>query len=438
MQFSKSAQLKPLDLANPFYHKANHEPKRRATLPTLDLATRDTDGIGTALGSPPDSGMAGMDLSIPGSEIGLAVTTLADKRRSRSANDLSLVMVQQSPKQRRRSSEIRFWRESFAGSVLLHPNTPPEEPAEIDPLDGHSDGDGAGAHAGPSVGLEGSARSVSSTSASDAKASSAVFVAPRPATAGPGRSDDIERRVTELEASLQRFQHSLDRLTVVSRANSLSPALQTQRARRQQHTPSVLVHTLQNPSWRPESLDDDFRDPQYEDAGEVLEREWGGSGTHSPHDRQRVQSKTPSDGTIRQGSFTALYNMLSDERAARNKLETEMYNLQREVTSMATRLERGSWSSYHVPPLPVHHRPRTPEESVRGVSSHSAYDPRVVSRFSGSESVAESEISGLNSSRLGHRPVLQDEDLATPSYDMFRTPLEGNGPYGNFRDSEMF
>jgi hypothetical protein len=239
-----------------------------------------------------------------------------------------------------------------------------------------------------------------------------------------------------LESSLQKFQLSLDRLTVGNYSNSQTPASDQRRAIRRQHTPSILVDTLQNPSWRPESLKAYPRDFRYEDAGDTVEREWGGNGKHSPPEAQGQQPITPTEVTIRPGTFTALYNMLTDERTARQRLETELHNLQREVTTMATRLERGSWNSYSAPVLPVPHRPRTPEDSVRGLSSHGAYDPRVVSRFSGSDSLVDSEIYGLNNSRLAHRPDLSEEEVQTP-YELYRTPLEEHAPYGYDRE-EMF
>lgn len=423
MSFSKSSQLKPLELGNPFYHRPG--PKRRATLPTLNLANRESGPIGTAIGSPPDSGMGGMgpDLhfGIPTSQIGLAVTStpMNEKRRSRSANDLRHVVGPQQPK-RKRSEEIRFWRESFSGTVLLNPNTPPEAPREtdmddMDDMDPKLDDESVTPHiesANP-LALE---RSITPTAQSDGKASSAVFGAPRNTIVGVERTEDLERRVANLESSLQEFQRSLEQLTMTSRSNTISPGPRPHQFRRQ-HTPSVLIDTLQNPSWRPESLNEFAESREYEDAGEVMEREWGGSNRHSrtfnPGDTQlppRPRTAGAADENLDPGAFTALYNMFNDERSARHRLETEVRTLQREVTTMATRLERGSWNSYSAPPLPVlpaQHRPRTPDESVRGASRGEgmqapAYDPRIVSRFSGSDSLGgESEIYGMAYGRHG-------------------------------------
>lgn len=438
IQFPKSSQLKPLDLAHPFYPRPNG-PKRRATLPTLNVASRGSDSAEAAIVSPPDSGLAGMGpdphFGIPESEIGLAVTTLMDKRKSRSANDLKQAMTRQ-PSSRKRSAEIRFWRESFAGDILLHPNTPPDAPADDNPMDrdydeDNNDHNAVTSHLDSEAPLPRGTGSATASLRSEPRTPAPAFVEPQPSTAGVERPDDLERRVADLESSLQRFHLSLDHLTASKRSSSRSPASDTQSLPRQQHTPSILVDTLQDPSWRPASLEQ-YRQHsdgvQYdnEDAGEVLEREWGSNGTYTPLGA-RESSKT----------FTTLYNMLGEERAARLRLETELRNLQREVTSMATRLERGSWNSYHVRPLPSQHRPRTPDESVRGASSHGAYDQRIVSRFSGSDSFVESEIYGLNSSRMGHRADLPEEQVQTPTYNMYRTPLEEHGPYRYNRD-DMF
>lgn len=424
--------------------RSDHEPRRRATLPTLNLANianreDESVAIGTALGSPPDSGMGGMGpdlfLGVPESEIGLAVTSTpkSEKRRSRSTNDLRQTMMQQTPA-RKRSEEIKFWRESFAGTALLHPNTPPQKPEDVDRLDLPFDNESVTPLPARSESVPAIMTGRGSTVPSEGRASSALFGPSRPVTAGAERTDDLERRVAHLETSLQEFQFSLERLTINSRSrtNTLSPAPRPQV--RRQHTPSILVDTLQNPSWRPASLDEVSEDLRYEDAGEVVEREWGSSGTQTPLEVAARRSRTAGESTSDSGMFTALFNMFTDERASRLRLENQVQSLQREVSTMATRLERGSWNSYSAVPLP----PRTPEQSERGDSSHGAY--RIASRFSGTDSVAESEIYGLANSRNTHRSDLGlVEEVRTP-FEVYRTPMEEANQY-SFRengDNEMF
>ncbi|KAL1297247.1 hypothetical protein AAFC00_004807 [Neodothiora populina] len=449
LQFPRSAQLKPLDLGNPFYHRPNNGTRRRATLPTLNVTQTNTATIGTALGSPPDSGMGDMGTGtyadVPESEIGLAITStpLAEKRRSRSANDLSEAILQR-PSTRNRSEEIKFWRESCAGTVLLNPDTPSRAPADAEIADDSFDADDTVAH-GDDDAHAASAKFLGHAVAgqravSEGKASSPILGASRPVTAGADRSEDLERRVANLESSLFEFQSSLERLTAGSRTNTLSPPSDIHRARRQ-HTPSVLIDTLQDPSWRPASLPGSPDHATYEDGINIPDRSWNDSSASynlsgSPYPRPRTSS-----GTVRQ-----LYDVLAEERAARQLLEGQLHDLQREVTTMATRLERGSWNSYSAPPLgfPLHHRPRTPDESVRGASSHSgAYEPRMISRFSGSDSIVESEIYGLSDSRqsqLTSRPVeeeREEEEMQTP-YETYRTPLEERGPLSYRSDEDMF
>lgn len=384
----------------------------------------DSVAIGTALGSPPDSGMGGMGpdlfLDVPESEIGLALTSTpkAEKRRSRSTNDLRQTMMQQ-PSARKRSEEIKFWRESFAGTALLHPNTPPQQPEDIDRQDLQFDHESVTPLPVRSESVPAIMTGRGSTPHSEGRASSALFGPSRPVTAGAERTDDLERRVAHLETSLQEFQFSLERLTINSRSrtNTLSPAPRPQQVRRQ-HTPSILVDTLRNPSWRPASLDQFPEDLRYEDAGEVVEREWGSNGTQSPFEAAARRPGTTGESTSDTGMFTALFNMFTDERALRRRLENQVQSLQREVSTMATRLERGSWNSYSAVPLP----PRTPEESERGDSSHGAF--RIVSRFSGTDSLAESEIYGLANSRNTHRSDLGlVEDVRTP-FEVYGTPME--------------
>lgn len=439
INFPKSSQLKPLDLASPFHQNDNHNPKRRATLPTINTATSEAPEIGTALGSPPDSGMAGISRDLPESEIGLAVTSssIYEKRRSRSTDDLKKPSFPRPA--RNRSQEIRFWRESFAGSVLLHPYTLPE--GQTEHHQAHKDRDMPRADfLDPEV----------TATIPQSERRSAYSDSVRPATAGADRTEDLERRVAKIELDLREFQRSLERMTLRSRADTLSPIQDAQQIRRQ-HTPSILVDTLQNPSWHPEALESYEEDLHYEDAGEVVEREWGGKNHGPPFEESRP--KTSGKGTVRQDTYTALYGMINDERQARQRLESEFRHLQHEVSTMASRLERGSWNSYSVVgQFPMHHRPRTPEESIRGASSHSAYinsmisntnsNQRVVSRFSGSDSVPGSEIYGLNNSRQEHRPaddytMEEQQDIYAP-YDIYRTPMEERNSYTHGRHDGMF
>lgn len=410
--------------------------------------------MGTALGSPPDSGVGRKSLEsphvVPESEIGLAITSTprTEKRRSRSAHDLRQTMVERPPT-RKRSEEIRFWRESFAGTVLLNPDTPPM----LD--DAGEDGNDSGNeenndednevlvpfndHTNETPTLLTCAAPRSATDHSHAKDSSPLIGNSRPSTAGAERTEELERRVAKLESSLQDFQFSLERLTLDSRAQTLIPAFEPRPRLRRNHTPSILIDTLQQPTWRAQSFESPREVLKYEDAGDVLEREWDGSVRRDRPFTPDMQSRSVSYGGIRHSIVAGLYDQLAEERTARYRLETQFQTLQREVTAMATRLERGSWNSYSVPAHPVLHPPRTPDESERGASRDSNYDaraePRFVSRFSGSDSVVESEIYAQQQ----HQQELMnvEEEVQTP-YELYRTPLEEHVPYRFSQDDEMF
>ncbi|KAJ9630898.1 hypothetical protein H2203_001425 [Taxawa tesnikishii (nom. ined.)] len=144
VEFPQSARLKPLDLGNPFC-KHPHGPKRRVTLPSLVVADGEAATLATLVGSPePRVGTTSLDIAreAPEQEIGLAVTSplYNPKRRSRSTNDLREMIAATHP-QRKRSQEIRYWRESVTGSMLLafasekaeEPERQPVEEIDNDP-----------------------------------------------------------------------------------------------------------------------------------------------------------------------------------------------------------------------------------------------------------------------------------------------------------------
>jgi hypothetical protein len=279
-----------------------------------------------------------------------------------------------------------------------------------------------------------------------------------PATDGPV---DLESRVAKLEAHLVDFQRSLSNLALSS-PSAVAPT-EPPGSSHQQKTPSIFVEPLQAP---PRS---------YEDAGDIMEREWGPSSQGSTNgDRSNLAPPTlRSTAVTANGTFTALYNMLSEERSARRTLENQVRNLQHEVTRL--QLSRGSWGSYSAQALPQGQRPRTPAESDGGRSASrlEAYnalsspatvvpppqylrafdrpDARIQSRFSG-DSAEDSEYGSRHRSALvdaGRRsiprssvrqtPPNHDHDRVEPPtpYENHRTPAEERGAY-RFSEDEMF
>lgn len=449
--FPKSAQLKPLKLENPFYTRPP-QPKRRATLPSLIMADREAAAIGAAIAGY-EARAAGMSFEVPRevpeSEIGVAITSAAarEHRKSRSAYDLRKAASEAQPS-RKRSEEIQYWRDSYTGSVLL--NLAPEagDDNENEDVADFEDSSPRAVMTSPPV-LSDTVASRPSTSRG--LSSSAPFSTSRPVTAGGESSRDLEIRVAKLESSVLEFQQSLERITLTSRGSPprSSPIL-APRAIRRQHTPSMLVDTLQHPSWRPAPLD-------FEDAGEVMEREWGSGGGGGGYTSDRSTRPTLPGSSNEamtahnlinnnDGSFVALYNMLSEERSARRALESRVRHLQNEVSSLALHPPRGghsSWSSFAVPgPTMLHQqRPRTPEESDRGLSSRGGLSPspqRVVSRFSAtSAGTGESDgwrVQHLHQQqqspgRQGRGLREREQELEQDDDELYRTPLEESHPF---------
>jgi hypothetical protein len=147
-----------------------------------------------------------------------------------------------------------------------------------------------------------------------------------PATDAPV---DLESRVAKLEAHLVDFQRSLSNLALSS-PSAVAPT-EPPGSSHHQKPPSIFVEPLQAP---PRS---------YEDAGDIMEREWGPSSQGSTNgDRSNLAPPTLRSTVVTaNGTFTALYNMLSEERSARRTLENQVRNLQHEVTRL--QLSRGSW-----------------------------------------------------------------------------------------------
>lgn len=136
------------------------------------------------------------------------------------------------------------------------------------------------------------------------------------------------------------------------------------------------------------------------------------------------------NGQPQQYTFRSLYEMLTDERSARRRLETQLRNMRQEINDLHYQVsERSQIQSQRSSVLPVDPMvgssrlrellrgtevspPGTSQSQQRasgntGISSTSNA-PRVVSRFSGSESEAG---------------AMESEELTTP-YEAYQTPRE--------------
>jgi hypothetical protein len=383
--FPKSAGLKPLNLGNPFYTRP-HGPKRRATLHSVAMTEHEAAKVASTIHQGNDT-RASVDEARPTSTeeqkpIGVAVTSDGraelDRRRSRSANDLQQAMPVTAPS-RDRTHEIEYWRRSYAsvlmsptGKVPIYEYSPPADPESVslDASDLPELLDVPEQFAvEPKLATHPATTRSDAVSLPSARAQSTLATHPslrsfsRPlATQSPEARPDLEGRIAKLEAHIVDFQRSLSNLAL-SNPSALAPTEPPDSSHRHQ-TPSIIVESLNVP-----------QKAYQEDAGDIMEREWGPPSQSSTHGDKptRVSSSLRATASS-SGTFGALYNMLSEERSARRTLETQVRNLQHEVTRL--QLSRGSWGSYSAQALPEAQRPRTPAESdgSRSASRQEAYN----------------------------------------------------------------
>jgi hypothetical protein len=105
--------------------------RRRATLPTVPSAVVHRHSLDESRGKLPTWDEKQDEESVPSPEIGVAFSSpshatspRAHKRRSRSADALHHLLKDRASIERRRSAEIRYWRESYmSGSIYSRPQT---------------------------------------------------------------------------------------------------------------------------------------------------------------------------------------------------------------------------------------------------------------------------------------------------------------------------
>ncbi|PSK35911.1 Oxysterol-binding 1 [Elsinoe australis] len=415
VEFPQSSRLKPLDLGNPF-HKEQKEPKRRATLPSLIMDEKEAAVLAKAIQARsedynPDD-YAGTRNPYDDAEIGLAVTTPTRKqnRRSRSADDLRRMAYSLQPV-RKRTEEIKYWRQSTAGSVLRQPTL------------GHIDSDEIEA------GLQRDVSPISEyhndpfvveepTASADTAKVSPMRDSPlmsRPATAGAAPGTDLESRVTRLENGLATFQNALERLTAQSNRRTIIIDKTTSPRGSRQNTPSILVNSL---------LDADYNQREYSPVAENPYTDRRSREEATPRSCRQQEDFQPSPSR----TYTALYSIINHERNARRTLENEVRALQQSLSDMQYQLSQ-----------PLIRRP-TPSYSHRSLHQ-SQYGPqmthfreasyatgnldpnmpgqRLTSRFSLSDSLTDSEAARLRDTRDA-----DDGDDTAKSFDLYQTPAE--------------
>jgi len=456
VEFPQSSRLKPLNLGNPF-DAPGSQLRRRKTLPSVLVSADDAAAIKASIDSSIEPPALTRNQELLPSQIGRAISTRgSDKRRSRSETDLRGGPPER-PKvpQRKRSDEIRYWRESYQPNVLrasgfrvstIHTGaasesedekTPMPRPVDVDPFD-----------------TRGGSQGELNVGTVDINSFSAM---------GTELSRDLEDRVARLENGLRDFQASLGRLNAERKQRAslttntpCQPGSGPRRARASSggRSASFLARDLQG-DLEPSSYEYDYRDtlkPRPATSPQQPQTPVAVSGNPAltvpmpAMDDPFVSPAMPppmpaandngNSSQMPQHTFRSLYEMLNDERSARRRLEQTMRNLQDELANLHYQVsvssnvqsQRNSYmpSSTRLQALLAGTEESPPQTSD---SQHHRFsggeglsiDPRVVSRFSGSES---------------EHVHVDEEGMETP-YELYQTPAEERFRYEE-REGGMF
>jgi hypothetical protein len=482
VEFPKSARLKPLDISSPF--DAPGGPlRRRKTLPSLLIGGDDAVAIAAAskrseLPPMPARSSAEIIRQTPTSKIGLAISSVKDKRRSRSAAGMRTRedSAVASDHGRKRSEEIRFWRESHQGSVLRASgftvpfSVPPPDEQERDDMR-QATQERPREPLTPTGDLMGSPKGLRVTPHSRQDTLGTLDGSTQlNFRSTSGLSRDLEDRVAQLEANLQFFQRSLNKLQADRNRRTVIvgdyPAVDSGKSYR---TPSMLADDLHTPS---DCMDAD------EHAEEHLENlrpatapqarspiaEYppvpplpGQSDYQSPESPTRTgrpsNPRKPSNLIISNPSvtFKSLYQMLADERSARRRLETQMRTLHTDIQDLQQQVSSNNYSQRNSYML-SHEATRASSrlrDLLSGTESDEAVSPDdtprkqvYVSRFSGSTTAGVQEIDGDDDENANANAgaLHDDEEEAQTPYEEYKTPREEQSPFRfkRERDSDMF
>lgn len=396
VQFPNSVRLKPMDLGNPFM-AGSSQLRRRKTLPSILVDGR--EGAAAAAdesGEPqPVEDVASYENTRdpPAIPQRTASSVKKSRRKSKSVDDLPATAGVQQASPRKRSDEIRYWRESFQPDVLrasgfVTKTIPMEEGEATTPTSSRSIKDGIseeqGAEIAPVPRILASYDSVvsregtvkSSPPGHYRQALSVSEAEYRPSSGvGTEMSRDLEDRVAKLEAGLHNFQRSLQKLTADRNRRTIvmGGSITTRRSSGDMRSPSLLADTLADPlepssyeyeyghTLRPStspqqppvqvqgSIDDPFGPdlpPSLHSAGPAPTT--ARSPTPPPQATpETVAATVPgSSGSLsqppQQYTFRSLYQMLADERSARRKLELQLRGLRDEISDLHNQVNLSS------------------------------------------------------------------------------------------------
>lgn len=465
VEFPQSARLKPIDLGNPFSAPGS-QLRRRKTLPSMLVVDSDADAIAASIGTSDAPPVPSLELvrDRPSLDVGRTSTARSEKRKSKSADDLRRAMKARENLPRKRSEEIRYWRDSFQGSVLRasgftvqRPSTnygQEQEQTEGDktPIaraeDPFVERRAQGSGSSPTYQIPGPGESEADVGS--------------PSALGTELSRDLEDRIAKLEAGLQNFRGELDQLTADRSRRTIIPGGAPTRSRRRAssdgRTASFLADTLQSdlppssyqyqysdtvrarPSTSPQPPRTPTRDEPRPAIPPIPMREPAMDDPFSsPSDpsfltapsKTVVGSDSESGAPQRQPpqhTFRSLYEMLTDERSARRKLEMQLRGLRDEIANLNYQVSlqsnvQSQRSSYYASVDPMVGSSRlhaliratenSPPRSSQRESAGTRFstDQPIVSRFSGSESEA------------GGAAEVEAEEMQTP-YEKYQTPAE--------------
>lgn len=344
VEFPRSARLKPLNLGNPF-DAPGSQLRRRKTEPTIQPLESDATAQSGSNESS-DEIAASVTRSYRDKPRASGKKAARDKRKSRSADDLVHLSSDTNTPPRKRSEEIQYWRDSFQGSV--------------------SHGDGFGSFlarqsidepnedkfSNSALGAsEGASRTQAGTPSHYRDLSGDVVP---PSAVGTELARELEDRVAKLEAGLHSFRGQLAQMTATRNRRTVVVGDPTDVAntRRAERTASMLALDLQTdiaPSsyrydysrtMRPSSSPDNPKTPPrmappLPVASRYVDHPFVESSQPAP---QKAPSTPPEREILAQAmpqpTFKALYEMLSDERAARRRLELQMEGLRTELATL--------------------------------------------------------------------------------------------------------
>lgn len=467
VEFPKSAKLKPLEMSSPF-DAPGASLRRRKTLPSVLIAGDDAVAIAAAAAKksdiPPMPARSSFEnvRPTPTPEIGLAISGAKEsKRRSRSAGGMHTrdSGVASEP-ERKKSEEIRFWRESYGGSVLrasgftVPYSVPPLEEQERDDK-WQTARDQPQEPVTPTRRMGGSPQALRVASHSRQDTLGTLDGSTQlNFRSTSGLSRDLEDRVAQLESNLQLFQRSLNKMQADrNRRTVIVGDYASVDQSKSYRTPSMLADDLYVP---PECTNEDVpqeagdyrpataphpRSPiaEYPPVPPLPGQSVGYSSDSPPMATRPSTSCNPSNLIISNPSvtFKSLYQMLADERSARRRLETQMRTLHNDIQDLQQQVSSTSFS--HRSSYMLSHEATMASSRLRDLlreteSAGGSPDdtPRknvYVSRFSGSTTGGVREIDD--------QPDDDGDEAQTP-HEEYKTPREEQSPFKFEHDGEMF